>query len=221
MNWDKWQTYRKDRGTPPWIKVYRNLMSNEEWASLSDAEKGQLVSLWILGSDRNGLIPENSTVLRRMCMLDSDPNIIKFIELGFLSRACQPDGNQLVTIFPQIDAPETETETETETEEPIIKAPAKIAVPYHDIINIFHDELNELSSVAKLTSSRKAKIKQRWKNDFPDLDLWRRYFVIVRGSQFLMGKVPGRNGAKPFQATFDWLINESNAVKIIEGNYHE
>ena len=41
--WAKWQTFRTDRGTPPWIKVHRNLFSNPEWVSLSDAERGQLV----------------------------------------------------------------------------------------------------------------------------------------------------------------------------------
>ncbi|AWE74359.1 phage replication O, N-terminal -containing domain protein [Pseudomonas aeruginosa] len=42
----------------------------------------------------------------------------------------------------------------------------------------------------------------------------------MKASPFLMGKVPGRNGAKPFRATFDWLIAPSNFVKVVEGNYH-
>ena len=112
--WDKWQTYRKDRGTPPWIKVYRNLMSNEEWVSLSDAEKGQLVSLWILAADKSGQIPSSPVVLQRMCMLESQPNINKFKDLGFLSTNCQPTGDHVVTMNDILDAPETETETETE-----------------------------------------------------------------------------------------------------------
>jgi len=32
-------------------------------------------------------------------------------------------------------------------------------------------------------------------------------------------KEPGRNGK--WQATFDWIINESNFVKILEGNFHK
>ena len=96
-NWDKWQTFRKDRGTPPWIKVYRNLLSNEEWVSLSDEEKGQLVSIWLLAADKRGSIPESSKTIMRMAMLDSEPNINKFIELGFLSSGCQPADNHMAT----------------------------------------------------------------------------------------------------------------------------
>lgn len=100
-NWDKWQTFRKDRGTPPWIKVYRNLMSNEQWVSLTDAEKGQLISIWMLAADKGGVIPDNPIVIQRMAMLENPPNLNKFIELKFLSgkmtTTCQPDGNHMVT----------------------------------------------------------------------------------------------------------------------------
>jgi hypothetical protein len=68
-DWDKWQTYRKDRGTPPWIKVHRNLMSNPEWALLSDKEKGQLVSIWIIAADKGGSIPANAKILMKICQL--------------------------------------------------------------------------------------------------------------------------------------------------------
>ncbi len=115
-NWSKWQTYRKDRGTPPWIKVYRNLLSNQEWVGLSDSEKGQLVSIWILAADRGGEVPDNSKTIQKMCMLDDAPDLPKFVSLGFLTPTCQPSGDQLVTMNDNSDAPETETETETETE---------------------------------------------------------------------------------------------------------
>ena len=84
-NWEKWQTYRKDRGTPPWIKVHRNLFSNQEWAALSDAEKGHLVSIWILAADKSGLIPADPKTLKKLCMLDIEPDLKKFSDLGFVS----------------------------------------------------------------------------------------------------------------------------------------
>lgn len=105
-NWDKWQTFRKDRGTPPWIKVYRNLLSNEQWVELSDSEKGQLISIWILAADKNGHIPDNPKMIQRMAMLDSKPNLNKFIELEFLSTTCQPPDNQEKKLCPQSDTPE-------------------------------------------------------------------------------------------------------------------
>jgi len=116
-NWDKWQTYRKDRGTPPWIKVHRNLMSNEQWYCLTDAEKGQLISIWILAADKNGQVPDSKKIIQKMCGLDDVPNISKFIELGFLVE----DGSRVVVNVASdgchYDQPETETETECKAEE--------------------------------------------------------------------------------------------------------
>jgi hypothetical protein len=105
-NWDKWQTFRKDRGTPPWIKVYRNLLSNEQWVELTDSEKGQLVSIWMLAADKNGQIPDSPKMIQRMAMLDSLPSLSKFIDLGFLTPSCQPLDNHKIKPCPQVDAPE-------------------------------------------------------------------------------------------------------------------
>ena len=80
-DWQEWQTYRKDRGTPPWIKVHRCLLSNPKWAILSDAEKGQLVSMWIVAADNGGQIPDDNNILRKICQLDTPPNLNKFREL--------------------------------------------------------------------------------------------------------------------------------------------
>lgn len=104
--WDEWQSFRKDRGTPPWIKLHRNLMTNKKWAALSDSEKGQLVSLWIAAADNNGFLPDDPKILRKICMLDDIPNISKFSELGFLeSDGCQHDAN-MTPDGCQHDAPE-------------------------------------------------------------------------------------------------------------------
>lgn len=118
-NWSAWQTFRKDRGTPPWIKVYRNLLSNEQWVELTDSEKGQLVSMWLLAADKNGEIPDSPKMIQRMAMLDKQPNINKFIELGFLTTACQPHDNQEINPRPQLDAPE-KRRVETEESKKII-----------------------------------------------------------------------------------------------------
>jgi hypothetical protein len=113
-NWDKWQSYRTDRGTPPWIKIHRNLLSNPEWASLSDAEKGQLVSMWIIAADKKGELPGDAAIIRKICMLDDVPNLNKFKMLGFIEKdGCQDDAKLATTCQPD-DPPETETETETE-----------------------------------------------------------------------------------------------------------
>ena len=83
-NWDKWQSYRSDRGQPPWIKIHRCVMRNCEWVSLSDAERGQLVAMWLLAADRDGVMPASPSIIQKLCFLSSAPNINKFIELGFI-----------------------------------------------------------------------------------------------------------------------------------------
>ena len=110
-DWSDWQSYRKDRGTPPWIKIHRQLMTSAKWAVLSDSEKGQLVSMWIAAADKKGRIPDDADLIRKICMLDDAPNLSKFIDLGYLvSDGCHGDAKTATKRQPS-DAPETETET--------------------------------------------------------------------------------------------------------------
>lgn len=94
--------------------------------------------------------------------------------------------------------------------------------PQQAIVDLFHEVLAELPSVAMLNRDRQSKLQARWRESevHRDLGFWRDYFESVKASPFLMGKVPGRNGARPFRASFDWLICPSNFVKVVEGNYH-
>jgi hypothetical protein len=53
-HWDKFQHYH-DRN-PPWIKLYLELRSDDEWRQLSLAARGLLVSIWIeFGASRGVL----------------------------------------------------------------------------------------------------------------------------------------------------------------------
>jgi hypothetical protein len=103
-NWDKWQSYRKDRGHPPWIKIHRRVMRNPEWVSLSDGERGQLVAMWLLAADHNGVIPAPAAVVQKLCFMSETPNLHKFHTLGFLAS----DGCQDVT--PKAEAEENRIE---------------------------------------------------------------------------------------------------------------
>ena len=85
-NWAKWQSYRRDRGQPPWIKVHRCVMRDPEWVSLTDAERGQLVAMWLLAADRDGDIPASPEIISKLCFMEQPPDIEKFMELGFLCR---------------------------------------------------------------------------------------------------------------------------------------
>ena len=83
-NWKKWQSYRSDRGQPPWIKLHRVLLRNPKWVDLTSAERGDLVAIWLLAADRDGEVPASPRVLRKLCHMDEEPDLQRFIELRFL-----------------------------------------------------------------------------------------------------------------------------------------
>lgn len=90
--------------------------------------------------------------------------------------------------------------------------------PYKRIISLYHEMLPELPKVAVLSETRKRHIKARWRL-YPSISYWVQYFERVRESAFLMGKAPTTQDRRPFVADIDWLINEANMTKVIEGKY--
>lgn len=107
-------------------------------------------------------------------------------------------------------------------------APEKIskvktdACPHRAIVDLYHEILPELPAVTLINKTRQQHLQGRWREHeaHRDLAFWREYFESVKASNFLMGKVEGRFGTKPFRASFDWLIAPRNFVKVVEGNYH-
>lgn len=93
--------------------------------------------------------------------------------------------------------------------------------PVQQIVDLFNELLPDLPSVVLINKDRKSKIQARWADSpvHQDLEFWREFFGMVRSSDWLMGKVNGRDG-KGFRCNFDWLIAPSNFVKVVEGNYN-
>lgn len=128
VNWDRWQSYRSDRGQPPWIKVHRNLMRNPDWLDLTDAQRGQLVSMWMLAADNDGVIVtpdrrqddakiENVTrYLRKVLYLSDDLDLQVFIDLKFIKNWRHNDDSAASTRR-QHDAPEKRREEKSRVEE--------------------------------------------------------------------------------------------------------
>ena len=108
---------------------------------------------------------------------------------------------------------------DNEQEESVNDEPA----PITEIVDLYHEHLPELSPVKKITAARKDAIRRLWSGEsgLPTKDDWANFFKYVHESQFLLGlsqPLPGRD--RPFKADFDWIINETNAVKICEGKFH-
>ena len=223
-NWDKWQSYRADRGQPPWIKIHRQVMRNPEWVSLTDAQRGQLVAIWLLAADHDGVIPTSPDVIKKLCYLDSIPDLKLFMDKGFIEH-----DDTLTSTWRQHDHPETDTETKAETEAetdcgtnvPLVETEiSTIKVPIQKIVELYHQLLPQLPRCMKLTKKRIGYIQQRWREDMPELKNWENFFSHVSKSEFLTGKSRPINGHPVFRADIEWLCNPTNFTKIAEGKYH-
>jgi len=105
-----------------------------------------------------------------------------------------------------------------------------IACPVARIADLWDEVLPELSSPVLWTDARKTHVSSRWremavhngwKTQDEGIEWFRRTFVAIRGSPFLMGKTPPREkGKRPFKLTLDWMFGPQNFVKIVEGRYH-
>ena len=220
-NWADKQHY-KDRN-PPWIKLYNDLLENYEFSLLSDKEKFHLVGIWILASRLKNKLPLDGKWIAKKIDADSKVDLNRLIELGFIEvlAVCKQDASKLLhKENNSVPRERAETETETETEEEISPNGSGNKVPNcpHDQIKeLYNATLPELSSVAILNDSRKAKLRTTWKADgrFQKLEFWENLFNYIKESDFLMGR------CSDWKAGFDFIINQNNLIKIIEGNYHK
>jgi len=100
-------------------------MRHIEWVSLTDAQRGQLVAIWLLGADHNGVIPASPSIIKKLCHLDTEPDLKLFMEHGFID-----DGVIMSSIERQHDSPETEkSREETEKRQRKIAPSAQFELP--------------------------------------------------------------------------------------------
>lgn len=81
-NWQEFQHY-KDR-SPPWIKIYRELLTDYNFSTLPDHIKGQLLMIWILASQLDNKIPYDAIWLKGRISATESVDIELLIDLGFL-----------------------------------------------------------------------------------------------------------------------------------------
>jgi len=120
----------------------------------------------------------------------------------------QPENDD--SLFPDVSR---ETQT-AETSSEIVKAettPTK-KIDYKAFVNFFNEFAKKynLRIVREISDKRKNKIKQIL-TDYP-LDTIKEVFQNIRDSDFL-------RGSKGWKLTFDFLIEKSNFIKILEGAY--
>lgn len=90
-------------------------------------------------------------------------------------------------------------------------SPKRDTTDYNAVVEAYNDTCYSLPSVKTLSDSRKRAIRKLYKNY--SMEQINEVFLKAQCSDFLSGK----NGK--WNATFDWLIKDSNFIKVLEGNY--
>ena len=80
VNWDRFQHYKKD--SPPWVKVYRDLLGDYEFMALSEGERWTLVGIWLLAAETNNRIPNEPKWLKIRLGLRRSPSIEALEQAG-------------------------------------------------------------------------------------------------------------------------------------------
>ena len=83
---------------------------------------------------------------------------------------------------------------------------------HFDIVTLFHETCVSFPKVTVMTEKRKKAITSLLKKH--PIEQIEEVFLLAESSDFLKG-VNGK-----WKATFDWLMNENNFVKVLEGNYN-
>lgn len=97
------------------------------------------------------------------------------------------------------------------------------SVPLQKIVDTYNSKLgSQLGVCRQLNKQRQGNLRQRWadisrivesKDPKEVLEGFAAFYDKIGRSDFLMGR------ATDFKATFDWIHNSSNFLKIYEGNY--
>lgn len=111
-----------------------------------------------------------------------------------------------------------------ETSEKTSEAPDRKSerLSYDEIMKDFHATCPDLPGIRALNDARKTKIRSLVKEldklkIFPGFEPEKKLHVIFQAAQnsdFLSGRSGKWNGC-----SFDWLINKTNALKVLEGQY--
>jgi len=90
-------------------------------------------------------------------------------------------------------------------------------VPYNEIVASYHEHCPSLPRVLKITDARKKQIAARWKDNKENITVFADFFQRIEKSDFLTNKSnTNRNG---WICTMDWILNDQNMTKILEGRY--
>jgi predicted phage replisome organizer len=85
--------------------------------------------------------------------------------------------------------------------------------PYEEIKNLYLSICVSYPKIQILSARRKQAIHARWKQ-YHDISVFKTLFEKAEASDFLKG-----NNKRNWSADFDWMLNDNNMAKILEGKY--
>lgn len=104
-------------------------------------------------------------------------------------------------------------------------------VCHQEVIDLYHKHLPTLRRVEVWNDTRKAYLRQRWREVAQELSAGKQigsedvlawfadFFDHIGKSKFLTGRVSDKSG-RAFTADLEWILKASNFAKIVEGKYH-
>src|SRR5262245_56042840 len=100
-NWHEFQHYTQR--DPPWIRLYRRILNDREWHLLSGDDAKTLVMLWLVASEKEGMLPNSQDIAFKLRMKEKD---VPFV-LERLSHWVEHDASAMLADCKQ-DAIQTE-----------------------------------------------------------------------------------------------------------------
>lgn len=94
-----------------------------------------------------------------------------------------------------------------------IKPDKEDKVDYQRIVDMYNETCASYPRLRSLSEARKKALRARVHSGFT-MDDFRELFTRAEQSSFLKGK-----NDRNWSATFDWMIKDANAAKILDGNY--
>ena len=222
-NWKKFQHFKDRR--PPWIKLYRDLLDDEEFYTLDPLAAKTLVLLWLLASEDEthaGILPPIKKIAFRLRMTE---NALESI-ISRLDHWVRRDDITMISPRYQDGPSETEAEAyelETDTPEPKspkIQTPKEVpAMESREVVTV--EQVVEAWNQIGLKQCKKASgpIRDRIKiriREHPELVWFTDLFARCRTSTFLSGR-----SNVGFMASLDWVLGPKNLAKIEAGNFDD
>ena len=88
-------------------------------------------------------------------------------------------------------------------------------IPYQEIAEMYNNICVSLSKCTRVSERRKKAIRARINSGYT-LEQLRQAFTKAQASSFLRG-----SNQRNWAATFDWLIEDGNLAKVLDGNYDD